>query len=64
MAEPEIELREEFSHGICRLEGFDFAVVQSTPEKLIYPGFSLLAKQLSLLKVVCGPKWMPYIPLF
>jgi len=27
MAEPEIELREEFLHGICRLEGFDFAVV-------------------------------------
>jgi len=64
ITEPEIEFIEEFSHGICRLEGFDIEVVQSTPEMLIYPGFRLLAKRLSLLKVMCRPKWMPWIPLF
>jgi hypothetical protein len=30
----------------------------------INPGFGLLAKRLSLLKVVSGPNWMPWIPLF
>jgi len=64
IAEPQIEFREEFVHGICWLEWFDFVVFQSTPEMLIYPCFGLLAKWLSLLKVMCGPKWMPWIPLF
>ena len=64
IAGPKIEFREEFLHGICRLDAFDFEVVQSTPEMLIDPGFRLLAKRLSPLKVVCGPKWMPWIPLF
>jgi hypothetical protein len=58
ITELEIQLREMFSHGICRLQGFDFKFVQSTPEMLIYPGLSMLAKRFSLLKVVCGPKWM------
>jgi hypothetical protein len=42
----------------------DFVVAQSKPEMLICPGFRLLAKRLSLLKVVRGPKQMPWIPLF
>jgi hypothetical protein len=58
ITELEIQLREKFSHGISRLEGFDFEVVQSTPEMLIYSGLSMLAKRFSSLKVVCGPKWM------
>jgi hypothetical protein len=44
ITELEIQLREKFSHGICRLQGFDFEVVQSMPEMLIYSGLSMLAK--------------------
>jgi len=64
IAEPKIEFRQELSHGICWLEWFDFEVFLSTPGMSIYPGFRLLAKRLSLLKVVCGPKWMAWIPVF
>jgi len=64
IAEPEIEFRDKLSHGISWVEGFDFEICQSTPEMLIYPWFRLLAKRLSLLKVVCRPKWMLWIPLF
>jgi len=64
MAESDIEFREELSHGICWLEGFELEVVLSTAEKLIYPWFWLLVEQLSLLKVVCRPKWMPWMPVF
>jgi hypothetical protein len=63
-AMPELEFREEFSHGICILEGFDYEVVASPPEMLMYPGFHLLVNQLSLLKVVCGLKLIPWIPVF
>ena len=64
IAEPGFKFWEEYSHGICRLEGFHCEGVQSTPEMLIYPGFRLLARRFSQLKVVCGPKWMPWIPSF
>jgi hypothetical protein len=64
IAEPEIELRVDFLHGICRLERFGFEVVQSMPEISTDPGICLLAKPLSLLKVMCGPKRMARIPLF
>jgi len=64
IATTEIEFKVELSWGIGWVESFDFEVVQSTPEMLINPGCPLLAKPLSLLKVVCGPKWMPWIPLF
>jgi hypothetical protein len=46
------------------MELFNFEVVQSTPEMLINPGFRLLAKRLILLKVVCRPTWMQWIPIF
>jgi len=64
IVEPQIEFREELSQGICWLEWFDFDVVQSTPEMLIYPCSRSLAKWLSLLKGVCRPKWMPWNLLF
>jgi len=64
IAKPRIQFKEDFSHGIYRLEGFDFEGIQSTPEMLIYPGFRLLAEWSSLVKLICRPKWMPWIPLF
>jgi hypothetical protein len=57
-------LKSSSERTFCRLTRFDFLVVQSKPELLIYPGFWLLARRLSWLKVVCGPKSMPLIPLF
>jgi hypothetical protein len=59
-----MEFREQRSHGISRLEGFDFEVVMSTPETLVYSCSHLPAKQLSLLKVVCRQNRMPWSPLF
>jgi len=64
IARPEIVLRQDLPQFICWLEWFDLALVQSMPQMLIYPQFPLLAKWLSLLKVVCWLKWMPWIPLF
>ena len=63
IAKPEFELSVELSQVIRWLEWFDFELVQSTPRMLIYPCFCLLAKWLSLLKVVCWLKWMRWIPL-
>jgi hypothetical protein len=59
IAEPEVNFRVEFSHCICRLKWVDCEVIQSTRLMLIVQCFHLLAKQLSLLIVVCWPKWMP-----
>jgi len=64
IAEPKIKFREELSQGIRWLECFEFEVVQSMPEMLIDPRFRVLAEGLILLKVVCWPICMPWIPLF
>jgi hypothetical protein len=54
----------EILHGIWRLEGFNFEVIQFTPEMSIHSGLLLLANQLSLMNVVSGQQWMPWIALF
>jgi len=64
IAEPKIESKEERLYSIWWLKWFDNEVIQSVPHILIYPRFSLLAKWLSQLKVVCWPRWMPWIQLF
>jgi len=58
----EIKFMEEIQHPVCWLECFDFEVVQSLCQILIDSQFRLLAKWLSMLKVVYRPRWMWWSP--